>query len=412
MKYNSVKGVEDILPPATLKWRAVEAAAGEVFAAYGYQELRPPVMEFTEVFTRSIGEASDIVEKEMYTFNDRAGRSITLRPEGTAPAVRCFVENRLYNMPAPQKFYYSGPMFRYERPQRGRQRQFYQIGVEAFGSAEPKIDAEIIHMLKLFLERAGLEGLSMEINSIGCKDCRPAHKEALINFFSPRIDALCEDCRRRYTQNPLRILDCKVGGCIEQRKGAPLVSDFLCGDCKGHFDELRRLLDALDVPYSVNPEMVRGLDYYTRTTFEVKSAGLGAQNSVAAGGRYDGLVGDFGGPPTPAIGFAVGMERLVSLIKKETPPSPALFIASLGEAASDWAFLTASRLRAGGLWVELGYEGGSLRSQMRRADRLGAEFLFIIGEDELKKGSAGWKNLKDGSTGEVALEEVGNFYKK
>lgn len=414
MKYKAVKGVQDILPPEISVWQRLENTAAEVFGAYGFQEIRPPVMESTEVFTRSIGETTDIVEKEMYTFADKGGRSVTLRPEGTAPIVRSYVQHSLHTRPAPQKFYYAGPMFRYERPQRGRLRQFYQIGVEAFGIADPAMDAEVISMLGRFLERAGLGGLGFQVNSIGCPACRPGYRKALIEFFTPRLEELCEDCKRRYTQNPLRILDCKAVGCKKIRKEAPSVSDYRCGDCERHFGQLLSLLEELGVPYRVDPEMVRGLDYYTRTTFEVTSEHLGAQNAVAAGGRYDGLVREFGGPETPAIGFAVGMERLVELVSGSVSeaPVPDVYIASLGEEASRVALGMSDRLRRRGIWTELGYGGASLKSQMRRADKFGAGYVFIIGEDELRKGSVNWKNLRDGTSGEVGVEEVYGFFQR
>jgi histidyl-tRNA synthetase len=412
MKYGAVKGVQDIFPPEVYTWQKAEAAARETFSACGFQELRPPIIESTSVFTRSIGETTDIVEKEMYTFEDKAGRSITLRPEGTAPAVRCYVERRLYNLPSPQKFFYMGPMFRYERPQKGRQRQFYQIGVEAFGVAEPRMDAEVISMLMLFLGRVGMKGLSVEVNSIGCPECRPRYREALLAFFEGKLGSLCPDCQRRYAQNPMRILDCKVPECIAERKGAPVVSDYLCEGCRAHFSELKGLLEALGVPFVENPEMVRGLDYYTRTTFEVKSGELGAQNAVAAGGRYDLLVEEFGGPRTPAVGFAVGMERLVALMGQAEVPAPAVFLASMGGEASREALRLAGKFRESGIWAELGYEGASLKSQMRRADRLKAGLVFIIGEEEIRKGTASWKDLSDGTTGETGLEDIYFFYKQ
>jgi histidyl-tRNA synthetase len=396
-----------------LAWQRLERAAHDVFVPFGFREIRPPVIEHTELFVRSIGETSDIVEKEMYTFEDKGGRSLTLRPEGTASVVRGYVQHALHTLPAPQKFYYSGPMFRYERPQKGRQRQFYQIGVEAFGAEGPEIDAEIISMLVLFLERAGLAGLRVQVNSIGDEECRPGYRQALREYFSSSLDRLCDDCQRRYEQNPLRILDCKAKGCRELRQGAPEVSRYLCASCTEHFARLERMLSDLAVPYEVNAEMVRGLDYYTRTTFEVTSESLGAQNAVAAGGRYDKLVKEFGGPPTPAIGFAVGMERLVSLAKEEGPeaPAPAVFIASLGDEAAAVAFGLADRMRRDGLWVELGYARGSLKSQMRKADKFEARAVVIIGEDELKKNRVNWKDLRSGESGDVAFSEVHGFIK-
>lgn len=406
MKYKAVKGVQDVLPPEVSVWQHLEDSARRVFGAYGFREIRPPVMEFTEVFTRSIGETSDIVEKEMYTFSDKGGRSVSLRPEGTAPIVRAYVEHHLHTRPIPQKFFYSGPMFRYERPQKGRLRQFYQIGVEAFGIAGPAMDAEVISMLGAFLQTAGLGGLAFDINSIGCPRCRPGYRAALLEFFSPMMEQLCPDCKRRLSTNPLRILDCKAASCRELRKGAPVVSGYLCEDCESHFGELRELLTELQVPFRVNHEMVRGLDYYTRTTFEVTSGDLGAQNAVAAGGRYDSLVREFGGPDTPAIGFALGMERLVALAAESAPEGPAVFIASLGNEATRAALGMADRLRSDGTWVELGYGSGSLKSQMRRADKSGADYVFVIGEDELKKGTVNWKNLKDGTSGETGVGEA------
>lgn len=411
-RFSALKGVQDILPPDSSLWQKVEALAEEVFSLHGFQEIRPPIIESTTLFARSIGETTDIVEKEMYTFPDKAGRSITLRPEGTASVVRAYVEHHLYNLPSPQKFYYSGPMFRYERPQKGRFRQFHQIGVEAFGLASPLLDAEVIAMLRVLLERLGLKGVNFEINSIGCEKCRPGYRNALQDSFSSRLDDLCPDCKRRYDQNPLRILDCKVERCIEVRKGAPRVTDFLCGECRVHFDEVLSSLTLLDIPHVLNPGMVRGLDYYTRTTFEVTSEHLGAQKAVAAGGRYDGLVEEFGGPPTPGIGFAIGMERLTTLLRDNegvVEPFPDVYIVPIGEKATKEAFLIAGRLRARGLWAEAGYDGSSLRSQLRKADRLSSRYVLILGDDELSSGRVKWKNLRDGSQGEVDINGLEEF---
>jgi len=414
MKYSALKGVHDIYPPDILTWQKVEKAAKDIFTVYGFQELRAPIIESTDIFIRSIGETTDIVEKEMYSFSDKAGRHITLRPEGTAPVVRCYVENHLYNLPAPQKFFYSGPMFRYERPQAGRFRQFFQIGAEAFGVGEPKIDAEILSMLKLFFERLGLKGLNFEVNSIGCEQCRPGYRKALLNFFSDRLEGFCPDCKRRNEQNPLRILDCKVDACIKLRDGAPHVTDYLCGECREHFTAFQSFLIMLNIPHVVNPNMVRGLDYYTRTTFEVTCEHLGAQNAVAAGGRYDRLVEDFGGPPTPAIGFAIGMERITSLVRSsgtDSIPAPFVFIATIGESAGKEGLIIANRLREEGIWAELGYTGNSLKSQLRRADRLSADYVLIIGDDEINSGRLKWKRLSDGTQGEIPSSDVYSFFK-
>lgn len=414
-KYSALRGIQDIFPPEIYIWQKVEKIAKDVFSAYGFQELRAPIIEATEIFVRSIGETSDIVEKEMYTFSDKAGRSITLRPEGTAPVVRCYVQNQLYNLPSPQKFFYSGPMFRYERPQKGRFRQFYHIGVEALGTSDPKIDAEILLMLKIIFDRLGLKELSYELNSIGCEKCRPDYKKALMNFLKDRINGFCPDCKRRYEFNPLRILDCKVKECIRLRVGAPKVTDFLCEDCKEHLKALLSFLRSAGFPYVLNNDMVRGLDYYTRTTFELKSRQLGAQNAVAAGGRYDKLVEEFGGPPTPAIGFAIGMERVSELLSSSDKieiPIPEVFIATVGSSAENEGLIIASKLREKGIWVETGYAGHSLRSQMRRADRLSARHVLIIGDDEIKSGRLKWKRLSDGSQGEIPILEVLEFFGK
>jgi histidyl-tRNA synthetase len=410
VKYNALKGIQDILPPDIYIWQKIESTARETFKIYGFQEIRLPIIESTDIFIRSIGETTDIVEKEMYTFSDKAGRSITMRPEGTAPAVRCYIEHHLYNLPSPQKFFYSGAMFRYERPQKGRFRQFYQIGAEAFGTSQPSMDAEIIAMLKSLLEKIGLRELNFELNSIGCEKCRPDYKNAILKFFKDKLPDFCPDCQRRYEMNPLRILDCKVERCIELRRGAPAITQYLCNDCREHFDELISKLKALNIPYAPNPNLVRGLDYYTRTTFEVTSKHLGAQKAVAAGGRYDKLVEEFGGPPTPAIGFAIGMERLVTLLRTPNSelltPAPKVFIATIGKEAEIEGLRIAEELRANGFWAEHNYGGASLKSQLRKADRIGAEFAFIIGDNELKAGRIQWKNLKKGEQGKVEIKDI------
>jgi histidyl-tRNA synthetase len=412
-QYKTLKGMQDILPPDTFLWQSVEQTARRIFSSFGFQEIRIPVLEAASVFSRSIGDQTDIVEKEMYTFTDKGGRSVSLRPEGTASVVRSYVENNLHSLPSPQKFYYSGPMFRYERPQSGRFRQFYQIGVEAFADPHPRMDAEVISMLGRFLTAMGLDGVSFQINSIGCEQCRPGYKDALLGFFSGKKENLCPDCMRRFDRNPLRILDCKVSRCIDARSGAPRITDHLCKNCRTHFGKLQDLLTLLEVSFTVNPEMVRGLDYYTRTTFEVTSRGLGSQNAVAAGGRYDRLVKEFGGPDTPAIGFALGMERVIGLLKHSaslTWPVPAAFIAVLGEAAENAALRIAGKLRDQDLWVEIGDAEGSLKSQLRRADRLTARFVFILGDEELRSGTLKWKKLADASQGEVKMAEIQEFF--
>ncbi|MBI4681532.1 MAG: histidine--tRNA ligase [Nitrospirae bacterium] len=406
MKYKTLKGLQDILPPEIAVWHHVENISRDIFKNYGYQEIRLPIMEATDVFIRSIGETSDIVEKEMYTFQDKGSRSVTLRPEGTASFVRAYVEHHLYNNPAPQKFYYMGPMFRYERPQAFRYRQFYQIGAEAMGIDDPKLDAEIISMISAILKSIGLEGLNFEITSIGCKKCRPDYRTALKNFFSGKLDRFCSDCQRRYDANPLRILDCKVPSCIESRKGSPPVLDYLCGECKEHLDRLRSYLGLLKVQHTVNPNLVRGLDYYTKTAFEVSSENLGSQSAVAAGGRYDSMVEEFGGPPTSGIGFAMGMERIIPLIKNSAggTDGPDLLFCPMGDKASEKAFLLTEQLRAKGLWVEMNLEDTSLRSQMRKANRIRAQHIIVIGEDELKNNKVVLKNMTSKEEIAAAIE--------
>lgn len=406
MKFKSLKGIRDVLPPETALRQKIENTCREIFKKYGFQEIVLPVIESTDVFIRSIGNTTDIVEKEMYTFIDKGGRSVSLRPEGTASFVRAFVEHHLYNEPSPQKYYYAGPMFRYERPQAFRYRQFYQIGVEALGSEDPKLDAEIISMLASILKSIGLGNFDFEITSIGCSKCRPEYQKVLKNTLKNKLNLFCEDCRRRYEINPLRILDCKVDSCIKAREESPAILAFLCTDCKQHFEALKHHLGLLNIEYAINPNIVRGLDYYTRTAFEVKSKSLGSQSAVAAGGRYDSLVNEFGGPQVPGIGFAIGLERIIPLLKEADTPveSPDLFLCSLGQEASEKSFILTEQLRAKGLSVEMSYDNQSLRSQMRKADRIGAKNVIVIGEDELKKGKALMKNMQDKKEAELALE--------
>jgi histidyl-tRNA synthetase len=408
MNYRAVRGTRDVLPEEAARWRRIERAFREVFERYGYEEIRLPIFEETALFARGLGDASDIVEKEMYTFPDKGGHSLTLRPEGTAGAVRAFLENGLDKLPPPVKLWYSGPMFRYERPQKGRQRQFHQIGAEFFGVAGPEADAELLEMVHTAFASLGLPGLSLQINSLGDAECRPAYRAALLDYFRPHAAGLCENCSRRLETNPLRVLDCKAEGCRALRAGAPDIGDFLCGPCRAHSAAVRALLEAAEVPYVVNPAMVRGLDYYTRTTFELTSTGLGAQDTVAAGGRYDRLVEEFGGAPTPGLGFALGVERLALLlgegIHDEAPPP--VFIAALGDAArrAAWAWLV--ELRRRGTAAAWDYEGRSLKSQLRRADRLRARLVVIAGESELAAGAAQVRDMAAKTQREVPLAEL------
>jgi histidyl-tRNA synthetase len=400
-----IKGFNDILPGEVRKWQHVEKTARRVFETYGFSEIRVPVLEKTELFSRSIGDATDIVEKEMYSFTDKGGNAITLRPEGTAGVIRAFIEHKLHTVDSVAKLYYMGQMFRYERPQKGRYRQFHQIGVEVAGVSDPKIDAQVLTMLCHFFAELGLTEPRLQINSLGCHDCRPEYRRKLREFLRERLESLCDDCKRRYDTNPLRALDCKAAGCREATVGAPSVLDHLCAGCEDHFSRTKRYLDAAGTAYDINPRMVRGLDYYTRTTFELVTGLLGSQSAVAAGGRYDRLIEELGGPALPGIGFALGVERVVLLLDGEGfETRPDLFIAYHGEAAGDAAFLLMSRLQRRGISVELDYEGKSMKSQMRRADKFRARYTLIIGEDELAKGKAALKEMDRGVQEEVALD--------
>ncbi|MFQ5465004.1 MAG: histidine--tRNA ligase [Thermodesulfobacteriota bacterium] len=404
MGVTAIRGFNDILPGASLVWREIENEAARVFSSYGFSEIRIPVVEKTELFSRSIGETTDIVEKEMYTFSDRRGGSLTLRPEGTASVVRAYIEHRLYALPV-ARLYYTGPMFRYERPQKGRYRQFYQIGAEVLGDDSPGADAETIEMLMRLFANLGLKGVSLKINSLGCQACRPEYRTRLLAFLRGVADRLCENCRRRIEANPLRALDCKSAHCVEATKGAPSIIDSLCGDCRTHFSGVKDRLGLLGVDYAVDPRMVRGLDYYTRTTFEIIAAGLGAQNSVAAGGRYDRLVEDLGGPPTPCFGFAIGVERLSLILSPERFKAPPLvvFIAMGDEAASSGVEVI-RRLRAGGLGVVEDFTPGGLKKRMKRADRTGARFTVILGSDELAEGAVTLKDMETSAQERVPID--------
>lgn len=404
MAINGIKGFNDILPGEVEKWQHIEATARRVFELYGFAEIRVPILEKTELFSRSIGDATDIVEKEMYSFVDKGENRVTMRPEGTASVMRAFIEHKLHSGDPIAKLYYMGPMFRYERPQKGRYRQFHQIGAEVTGVNDPKVDAQVLTMLCHFFAELGLTEPSLQINSLGCPECRPVYRRALTDFLRARIDKLCDDCKRRLETNPLRALDCKSTGCKEATVGAPSVLDHLCGECEAHFDALRAHLDGVGTSYTINPRMVRGLDYYTRTTFELVTTLLGAQSAVAAGGRYDGLIADLGGPSLPGIGFAMGVERVALLLAdREFSKRPDLFVAALGEPAQKVAFGLMCAMQRRGIAVEMDYEGKSLKSQMRRSDKFRSRFTLIVGEDELARGVAVLKNMDAGTQSEIPL---------
>src|SRR5918996_485181 len=391
MKISAVKGFADVFPGEVEAWQFLERTARQIFASYNFSEIRIPILEKTELFSRSLGETTDIVEKEMYTFADQdaKGSFLTLRPEGTAGVVRAYVESEIYKVEPVRKLYYIGPMFRRERPQKGRMRQFHQIGAEALGRGDPFIDAEILLLLRDFFSAVDLTEPSLQINSLGDYACRPGYRETLLEFLRQHKDSLCANCRRRMERNPLRVLDCKEPACIEATKDAPSILDSLCAACREHFETVKRLLRQTGVGFTLNPRMVRGLDYYCRTTFEWTTTRLGSQSAIAAGGRYDGLVQELGGPAIPGVGFALGVERLTMLLRLQEIASangPELFVVWVGARARDWAFPVVHRLRQRGVGVEIEGEVRSLKSQMRRADKLNASSVLIIGDNELDRG--------------------------
>ena len=391
-----VRGFRDILPGEAMVWQQVEQAARDRFECFGFSEIRTPVIEQTALFKRSIGEDTDIVEKEMYTFPGSKDTLLTLRPEATASVVRAYIQHKLYAADPVRKLYSIGPMFRRERPQKGRYRQFSQINAEVFGIESPYMDAQLIYMLTRFLDALDVPGLRVHLNSLGCPECRNGYRDALRAVFSGKTDRLCSDCVRRIDRNPLRLLDCKVPGCREVAADAPSMADFLCADCDAHFKTVTAGLDAMGVAYERDPRLVRGLDYYTRTTFEIQTDALGAQSAVAGGGRYDGLVEQLGGPSVPAVGFAIGMDRLVELVMAAQPVllrPPAVFFAAMGAEAWKRAFQWAGELSDQGIRVEIDFSERSLKALMRRADRLGAKFVLIVGEREIEEKTVSLRHM-------------------
>lgn len=383
-KVQKIKGFADLFPAEAAKYTFMESCAREIFSRYGFGELRTFILEKIELFQKSIGEDTDVVGKEMFTFPDRKNRSLTMRPEATAGVVRAFIESKTHQPGSVSKFFTFGPMFRYERPQKGRQRQFHQINAEVFGADEPQADAELILMLTAFLHRIGLKDLTVELNSLGCHECRPAYKQALVDFYKSKDKAnFCEDCQRRMETNPLRVLDCKVPTCKELVQDAPVITDHLCPDCEAHFADVRAVLDGANVSYALNPRLVRGLDYYVRTCFEVTSNDIGSQTSVAGGGRYDGLIKSLDGPDCPGSGFACGMERLALLLGDVEPEAPDFYLAVVDGEAANEAMLFAQALRAKGLRGEVSFAGGSMKSRMRAANKSGARTCLILGGSEL-----------------------------
>lgn len=401
------RGTQDVLPQDSYRWQYIERTALSVAEDFGFREIRTPVFEHTNLFLRSVGETSDVVQKEMYTFEDKGGRSITLRPEGTAGAARATLEHGLLNGALPVKVSYITSCYRYEKSQKGRYREFHQFGVECFGAAAPQADAEVISLAMQVTKTLGLKGLALHINSIGCPTCRARYSQALREYFGAHRDELCETCLGRLERNPMRILDCKSPVCHKIAADAPLMLDYLCEDCRAHFETVKQCLDAAQVPYEIDPHIVRGLDYYTRTVFE-----LVAENGlvVAGGGRYDGLVQELGGAPQPGLGFAIGLERLLMVMEEQQCPFPEppvcdLYLVSMGAAAAQRCFVLASRLREGGVAVECDIVGRSLKAQMKYADKLGARYTIVVGDTELETGVAQLKNMATGQTEDIRLDD-------
>jgi len=412
--YRAPKGTKDVLPEQSYQWQYLEALIRGIVKKYGFLEARTPVIEHTELFLRGVGETTDIVQKEMYTFLDKGERSITLKPEGTAGIVRMFVENNLFGETQPTKVYYlNNPVFRYERPQAGRLREHHQFGVEFFGASKPSADAECISVATELLSTLGCEGLTVRLNSIGCPKCRPAYHEALKTYLRGHVDELCETCKVRLEQNPLRVLDCKVESCQKVANAAPVISDYLCDECRDHQSKLIVLLDGMGISYELDPRLVRGLDYYTKTVFEIVSNSIGSQSAVCGGGRYDGLVEEIGGPHVPAVGFGLGMERLLLVLESigKQIPKPVrydLYLASMGEKAEEAAFSLAFQLRKAGVSVEIDHIGRSVKAQFKYADKIGARYVLVLGENELAANKGKLKRMSDGQETELALtaEEI------
>lgn len=407
------RGTGDILPDKVGQWRYIEGKIRDICRRFGYREIRTPIFEHTELFQRGIGDTTDVVEKEMYTFTDRGGRSITLRPENTAAAVRSYLQNKLYADNALTKLFYIGSMFRYDRPQAGRYREFHQFGIEALGESNPAVDAEVIILAVRFLESLGLKDLELSINSVGCPTCRKAYRDKLQDFFREKLSGLCDDCRSRYDRNPMRILDCKNEKCQELSVGAPEIADCLCDECREHFEQVKANLTAAGIKFKLDPRLVRGLDYYTKTAFEVKYPPLGAQSAVAGGGRYDGLIEEIGGNPTPAVGFATGLERVLLALEKQDllqvqEETIDAYVVALGDEAQLAAFKLLNDMRTNGLAAQMDYAGRSMKAQMKQANKCNARFAVIIGEDELKEEAVVLRDMRGSEQEKVSMKEIIN----
>lgn len=411
------KGTNDITPSESAKWRYIENKINEICSSFGYKEIRTPVFEHTELFERGVGDTTDVVQKEMYTFLDKGGRSVTLRPEGTAGAARAFLERNLYAQPLPAKLYYNITCYRYEKPQAGRLREFHQFGAECYGAKGPGIDAEVIMLAESVLKGLGIPGLRLSINSIGCPNCRKEYNKALREYFAKRYDDLCDTCKSRYEKNPLRILDCKSPVCKALREGAPMLLDYICGECSEHFENLKKYLEAAGIEYAVDPTIVRGLDYYTKTVFEFKTMLEGTQGTVCGGGRYDGLIEEIGGSHIPAVGFAMGIERILLALEEagalpDIDDAPEVFIATVGKDAELYSMGLIKKLRDEGLSVIKDYADRSLKAQMKYADKMGAKFVAALGDDEIKNGTVRLKNMKTGSENEISISGIARAVKE
>lgn len=409
------KGTQDALPAGINKWHTVEQIVRDCAEQFGFREIRTPVFEETGLYVRSVGDTSDVVTKEMYTVSSKGDQTFTLRPEGTAGVVRAMLENGVMNEGFPQKVYYVIPCFRHEKPQAGRLREFHQFGIEMFGAASPYADAEIILLAKSVLDECGLENIELNINSIGCPECRKKYHAALKEYFSARKDELCDTCRERLDKNPMRILDCKSPICSEIAKSAPIILDYLCDDCRAHFDKLKEILAANGVEFTVNPKIVRGLDYYTRTVFEFISNDIGAQGTVCGGGRYDGLVSELGGQPTPALGFGMGLERLILTMEQQKKDfleakTCDIYFAPMGEAAQAKAAVLCQALREEGYAAEFDLVGRGLKPQMKYANKIGAKFVCVLGDNELESGEVKIKNMRTGEESPAALTDIASGF--
>lgn len=411
LRYRAPKGTNDLVFPGSERTERVLSLAGEILTLHGYRRISTPIFENTELFKRSIGEDTDIVTKEMYTFEDHSGESLTMRPEGTAPVVRAYLERGLYSEGLPQKLFYFGPMFRRERPQAGRFRQFYQIGAEAIGSADPLIDAEIISISAVLFQKLGLERYRLVLNSVGCRQCRPAYRDVLTAYLEGIGPSLCEQCRKRAKTNPMRVFDCKEEGCQEILSGAPAIAEHICPECMEHFEGVMAGLEVLEVPFSIDSRLVRGLDYYTKTAFEFQFEGLGAQNAVSAGGRYDYLAEELGGPPTPGVGFSMGVERLMMSLDAEgqqlfKPQGLDVFVVGVEGVDRARVFSLLARVRSEGISADTDFLGRSLKAQMKQADRLGARLVIIIGGEELERGEVALRDLRRSEQWNVPISDA------